>query len=135
MSWFQVRLSGESAGYRPGDTLTGEAEWDVDDPTAPVYVQLCWTTEGTYGGGAGPVTVLHQTFEGVERQGKRDFRFELPAGPWTFQGKLFSVCWFVEVGESPFMNSRADFVLGPEGRPVVAASVAPDQAPGESRRK
>jgi hypothetical protein len=47
------------------------------------------------------------------------FRFELPEGPWSFEGKLFSIQWSLDVvSTTEDVLARVDFVLSPSGSPL-----------------
>jgi len=51
---------------------------------------------------------------------RREFRFRLPEGPYSFSGKLISLLWAIEVVASPGdMAGRAGIVVSPSGREVV----------------
>lgn len=126
MSWLQATVA-PPAAFRPGEQVRGEAAWTLTEPAAELELKLCWTTDGPTGMGGEPVVVLRERFPVEGLEGRRDFSFELPPAPWSFQGALFSVRWFVELAKDDWTYQRADFVVGPDGGPVV---VAPPGTPG-----
>jgi len=103
----------------PGDELTGAVEWSL--PVAPraVEVRLLWFTRGKGTTDASVVETLK--FESPRAQDRREFRFRLPAAPYSYTGKLIEVVWAVELVALPSKESaRAEFVLAPAGEPVRA---------------
>lgn len=94
-------------------------------------LRLCWTTRGSVGGDPEPVVVFRDRFPVEALEGRREFRFDLPEGPWSFEGKLFTVCWFVELARDDYMYKRADFGMGPRGRPIVVADPGTAPPPAE----
>jgi len=125
MSRFDVRLNAEPAEYRPGAVLEGEARWHLDGPLESLDLNVYWTTDGNFGAGIAPMIVHSQKIAVSALEGRHLFRLDLPQGPWSFQGKLFSVRWYVELSEDEQPRERAEFILGPEGRPVGPGSDAP----------
>jgi hypothetical protein len=117
MTWLKVEFSQPQAGLRPGGTLEGEATWTLSEPAPSLTLRLAWTTEGQ-GADADPVLVETRTIEQPETEGRRPFSFTLPDGPWSFEGSLFSVLWYVELEEGPGRVERANFVLTPTGEPI-----------------
>jgi hypothetical protein len=116
MTWLRVELPAQ-AGLRPGGTLAGEATWTLSEPVPSLQLKLAWTTEGQ-GAEADPVVVETQTIEQPETEGRRPFSFNLPDGPWSFEGTLFTLQWYVELEESPGRSDRGEFVLSPTGEPI-----------------
>jgi hypothetical protein len=129
MSHLEVRLTAEPAAYRPGDVLEGEASWKLDQPTPALNLKVYWTTDGDSGLTDPPVLAHDKTFPISGLEGKQAFHMDLPQGPWSFQGKVFSVRWFVEIGLEEDFRSRTEFVLGPEGRAIRIADGAGDADP------
>lgn len=124
MTQLNVEFPEAKPALRPGDTIAGEASWTLSEPTSSLRIKLAWTTDGQ-GVGDEPVTVESQTIDQPATEGRQAFTFRLPDGPWSFEGRLFSVQWYVELEESPHRYDRAEFVLSPTGAPI---RTAPDDA-------
>jgi hypothetical protein len=127
MSWFNVEFSEPKPSLRPGDTLSGEATWTLSETTPAIRLKLVWTTEGK-GVDAPPVIVEEQVIDQPATEGKQPFAFKLPDGPWTFEGNLFSVQWYVELGDSEYRYERGKFVLSPTGAPVRVRKDSPEDS-------
>lgn len=90
----RIELDGDREHYRPGQTLAGRVRWDFAPAPERIEVHLLWYTEGKGSRDVGKVG--RQVIESPEAQGQRPFRFELPAGPYSFRGRLISLKWAVE---------------------------------------
>lgn len=117
MSSCKVTLEDASRPISPGQSLSGEAEWELSEDVEALEVRLCWTTEAMHGSEP-PVIVKAEEIDHPARRGHRHFRYDLPAGPWSFEGKLFSVEWYVELSAQTRELARASFILSPFGQPV-----------------
>ena len=117
MTWVNVALSDALPAYRPGESLEAEAEWELDGDGSALELRLCWRIESP-SGSPDPVVVRTERLEGLDSKGRRKIRVELPDGPWSFEGKLFSVEWFVEVASGDHISRKARFVLSPTGEPI-----------------
>jgi len=129
MTWLRVELPQPRAGLRPGGTVTGEATWTLSEPAPSLRLKLAWTTDGQ-GADAEPDVVETQTIDRPETEGRRPFSFELPDGPWSFEGTLFSLQWYVELEESPSHYDRGEFVLSPTGETIRLRKEDPGAAAG-----
>jgi hypothetical protein len=124
MSWFNIEFPERKPALRPGETLRGEATWTLSEPAAALKLTLAWRTTGQ-GAHADPVTVEEQTIDQPATEGRQSFTFTLPDGPWSFEGTLFSVEWYVELGDSEFRYKRGDFVMSPTGAPIQVRKPEP----------
>lgn len=155
MSWVRIDLTGGRTGYRPGEELTGTVSWSIDpggEPVEAAEAHLLWFTRGK--GDRNTEVVVTERLEGApSRSDRRDFRFRLPAGPYSVSGKLVSIVWAVEVVLDPGARAeRIEITVSPTGREVLlhsdldggsadldagsadldAGSADPEEAPGES---
>ncbi len=121
MSQFTIEFSEPKPALRPGDTISGEATWSLSESTPSLRLKLVWTTDGK-GVDADPVTVEEQVIDRPATEGRQSFTFKLPDGPWSFEGKLFSVEWYVELGDSENRYKRREFVLSPTGASIRVRS-------------
>jgi len=117
MNTLKVVLAQALPAYHPGEALEGTAEWELSMPTKQLELRLCWTTDAP-AGSEEPVVLKTETIEAPSPEGRRRFRWELPEGPWSFEGKLFSVKWFLELVDEADERGRTEFVLSPTGQPL-----------------
>ena len=98
-----IKLEGMKTGYLPGARVAGVARWDLPNPPSEVQVRLFWYTSGKGTRNTGIVEILKVAAPATT--GAQRFEFVLPAGPYSFSGKLISLAWAVEVVVEP--KSRA----------------------------
>lgn len=118
MNTLEVALERGQTAFRPGEEVRGTASWSLEEPPKAVEVRLFWHTQGK---GDQDVEVVETTvLPGPGQMDRREFRFRLPEGPYSFSGKLISLLWAIEVVASPGdMAGRAGIVVSPSGREVV----------------
>lgn len=120
----QLRLGtrDDRRNFQPGEELTGAAGWEFEHAPQALEVRLLWFTRGQ---GTEDVAVVDTVrFDHPAAAEARPFRFQLPAAPYSFSGKLISLLWAVELVALPSKESaRVEFVLAPEGREVVLPAV------------
>lgn len=121
MSVLQVKLEGGRDAWRPGETLRGTASWQLDESVEALEVRLIWFTRGK---GTQDVSVIdHHAFRMPALEGHDDFSFELPAGPYSFSGRLISLIWALELVTPKGRESeRVEFVLSPFESEIVLGS-------------
>ena len=91
----QILIECPTTGVRPGDTIAGEALWDLEEDPRSITVSMGWWTEGK---GTRDERILEsKEIENAGRIGKDAFRFQIPDGPLSFSGKLISLDWAIEV--------------------------------------
>lgn len=89
-----ITLKVREKSLRPGDTVEGRVEWRLDKPPEGFELRLCWFTRGRGTEESETVAALPL---GEDAAGEREFSFVLPDGPWSFDGKLISLTWGLEV--------------------------------------
>lgn len=104
MTGIRIVLKETLPAFRPGEVLEGHVEGEESHSQE---LRLCWTT----GEPEKPEVVRVEPLGPCSGDGRHPFRVELPDGPWSFEGKLFSIQWGVEVG-----SARAEFILSPTGQ-------------------
>ena len=99
MSEIAASLTDDRTTYRAGERVEGRALWVF--PTAPeaVEVRLFWRTSGKGDDELGVVAVHRVDLP--DAAGDESFALELPTRPWTWQGKLVSLDWTIEVVALP----------------------------------
>lgn len=122
MSWVRIDLENGRTAFLPGEELTGTVSWSLDPgevPAESAEVHLLWFTRGRGTRDSGVVAT--ERLEGApSRSDRRDFRFRLPAGPYSVSGKLVSIVWAVEVVLDPGERAeRVEIVVSPTGREVL----------------
>lgn len=77
----------------PGGHIQGEVLWDLEEDPEEVTLSLGWWTSGK---GTRDEEIVDSLQWGDLRIGKERFSFHMPAGPYSFSGKLISVEWGLE---------------------------------------
>ena len=112
----QIKIDGGRREFKPREEIAGRASWVLDTPPENVELRLFWYTEGK---GTQDVQVVETANFGGLQEGRRDFRFRLPASPFSFSGRLLSIRWALElVAEPSGQSQRENLVMGPRGREV-----------------
>ena len=104
--------------FRPGDEVAGKVLWIFErEPPRAVEVRLFWYTQGK---GTQDVEIVDTVrFETVPQRDQREFRFVLPAQPYSFSGKLISLVWAIEVVAIPSNEAeRLGITVSPTGDEV-----------------
>jgi len=119
LSWLRLKTEEAKTAFRPGEILAGTVDWQLDGPAkrgAAVELRLLWFTQGR----GTPDTALVETvrFEAPEVTDRRDFRFRLPAGPYSFEGKLITLAWALEAVIAGAVLGRLEITVSPTGEPV-----------------
>lgn len=96
----------------PGETLAGRVHWQLERAPSKVSIRLFWKTSGKGTEDVGLVD--ERRVASPAAQQRMDFSFQLPLEPYSFEGRLVSLTWGVEViaGKSV---AAATFVMAPDG--------------------
>lgn len=119
MSWLRLKTEGAKTAFHPGETLAGTADWKLDAPAKPgesVELRLVWFTGGRGTPDAGLVETVR--FEAPAEADRRDFRFRLPEGPYSFVGKLITLEWALEAVIVGNVLGRLEITVSPTSEPV-----------------
>lgn len=112
MNRLEITTDSGETWVRPGDTLSGTAGWELDEPPEAIEIRLFWYTSGKGTRDVGAVD--QQRIEDPERYGSVAFRFRIPEGPLSFTGTLITLAWAVEAVALPTEDSgRLDLLVGP----------------------
>ena len=115
MSALELRTDGGSTWFAPGATVSCEASWRLEEDVESVEkleLRLFWYTEGK--GTQDVVVVARRVVERPEPIGHRSFHFRLPAGPYSFSGRLITLRWALELVALPGgAAARVDLLLSP----------------------
>jgi hypothetical protein len=99
--------------FKPGETITVDSEWFLDEDADAIEIRLFWYTSGTGTRDVGLVQA--RRVEAPERIGSRSFQVRVPRGPYSFSGKLITLQWAVEAVVLPSGDTeRFDLTIGPQ---------------------
>ncbi len=116
MNQLDISTNNQSS-FRPGEWIEGKAIWQLDKSADWLEVRLLWFTQGK-----GDADISIENALRVENPSSNDslpFRFQLPAAPYSFSGKLISLVWAIEiVAEGIKEAARFEFTLAPDGREI-----------------
>ena len=119
MSVLRLSTEGSESWFRPGRSIAGQASWHLDTDAEAIELRLFWFTDVD---GSREVEVVDsRRIDRPEPNGERSFRFQVPEGPYSFTGRLFSLAWAVELVVIPSGETeRLDSVVGP--RPIEVSA-------------
>jgi|SRR5688572_4089380 hypothetical protein len=108
--------------FRPGEEVTGAVQWEGTEKPKLAEVRLFWFTRGK---GTEDVEVIAADSFGDPQPGDtRTFRFVLPDGPYSFNGKLISLTWAVEFVLKPGDHAeRIEIVVSPIGEEIRLSQI------------
>ncbi|HBO44500.1 MAG TPA: hypothetical protein DD670_11315 [Planctomycetaceae bacterium] len=111
-----LEIDNGQTAFAPGETVGGEAGWNLPASPKEVSLQLLWYTEGKGDEDAGLVEEV--TFDLPQPSENRRFTFRIPEGPYSFRGKLISLAWAIELQVDREVVRR-ELVVSPTGEPIV----------------
>ena len=118
----RIDLANDTAAYRPGEVVTGTAEWSYSAAPLTAFVRLSWRAEGR--GSPDGRFVSTARFDGFRAADRRAFRLVLPTMPYSFSGSVLSIVWRVELvvrhrrlGREKVETSRI-VTMSPTGDPI-----------------
>lgn len=107
--------------FRPGDTIAGIAGWELDSLPRSAEVCLLWHTSGK---GNRDVGVVDRAM--LMPTGPTDalpWRLRVPAGPYSFSGRLITLAWSIELVIEPGPHvHRLDITVSPTGEELALGS-------------
>ena len=110
-------LDGKRSAYKPGERVEGQVSWELPEAPRSLEVRLFWTTSGR--GDEDQEIVAVEQVPSPAASGWVRFSLQLPAGPYSFSGRLVSLGWALElVAPHEEMAASVPIVVGPEGREV-----------------
>ncbi len=124
MEWIQVETRGGATAFAPGEVVEGIASWQFEKPAQTVELRLFWYTRGKGDQDVGVISTV--SFPEPALQDRRGFRLSLPAGPYSFSGKLISLIWALEVVAEPGSRAgRLEITVSPTRREILLVPQAP----------
>ena len=113
----RIELKSEKNRFKPGDILEGEAVWDFQTTPKSIAVSLEWETEGK--GDTNGEVCVEQAWAPQSSSGRETFRWNLPPGPISVSGKLFSIHWVLRIcSENPDQEAEMKIVVSHLTTPV-----------------
>jgi hypothetical protein len=98
MDWIALETRDGSTVFLPGEEIEGTVSWQLASP-GTVELRLLWYTEGK--GDQDSRLVATLPFPNPGGSEVRPFRVRLPAGPFSFSGRLLSLLWTLEAVAAP----------------------------------
>ena len=118
MPTLKLGLRDQRTAFSPGEEIGGAALWELDAPPTLAEVRLVWSTRGK--GTEDAEVAATVVFDAPLAGDTRPFTLRLPAGPYTFSGKLISLGWALELVVQPGAHcDRVEITLAPGGAEVV----------------
>ena len=117
MTYMTIETEQGKNQFVPKDNVSGTVSWDLDRVPDSVGLRLFWYTRGKGDRDVGIVDSMSFPNPGIHD--KRDFSFTLPAGPYSFSGRLISLIWALELVAKPMdLTERFPITVSPTGREV-----------------
>ena len=114
----KIELYNEKVNYKAGERIEGEVEWQREEEVRSIEVRLFWFTKGKGTQDVGVVDTIN--FDNCSLNGRREFSFEAPAGPYSFSGKLISLVWGIEMVVQPGGEcERVEIVISGTGEEII----------------
>lgn len=129
MEWIRIETRDGVNAFLPGETVEGTVGWHFDVPAKSVELRLLWYTEGK---GDQDVTVVESLpLPNPGRDEVRPFQIRLPAGPFSFSGRLISLVWALEaVAEPGSRAERLPVTVSPTRQEILLSSGVAVAGPG-----
>jgi hypothetical protein len=119
MNTLAIHPVGNQTRFEPGQTLAGQFAWNLPQPPAQLALRLLWSTSGK---GTRDVRIVRElSLDNPAASGRRDFAFDLPAGPFSFTGSLITLTWALELVADDSQSTHIDLILAPGGQELSLA--------------
>lgn len=104
--------------YYPGEQMTGQVGWTVDEPVQSAELRLFWHTSGR---GRRDIRIVQTIpFAQPMPRDHRPFSLTLPASPYSFRGNLITLTWSLELVLNAGQHSRLlDLVISPTAEEIA----------------
>jgi hypothetical protein len=118
MAELRIQTRNDRVHFAPGETIEGIVSWNLDHVKSAT-LRLFWRTEGK---GTQDVGLsAEMPFDEPRPSDERTFRFNVPEGPWSYDGKLVAIVWSLELETEPGGKVESlDLVVSPQPERVEA---------------
>ena len=117
-----LQLTQDPTTLVPGQVIDGTVGWQMEDPPKRAMLRLFWYTEGRGTQDVGIAEELELPSGRPTCQGT--FRFTIPDAPYSFQGRLITLKWAIElVLNKGKQVERLDLIVSPWVEQVKLQSV------------
>ncbi|MCG8584063.1 MAG: hypothetical protein MI757_05065 [Pirellulales bacterium] len=115
---FVISTTSGRTAFEPGESVEVNVEWLFEQQPESVELRLVWYTRGK---GDTDISVVERVpFEFPSTSEKRTVELQLPMAPYSFSGKLISLCWSIElVADDGDASERLDITMAPGAREVT----------------
>jgi len=111
MNITHIQMRNNQTQFSPGEQVVGVAVWQLDAPPRFAAVRLFWYTEGK---GTRDVGVSsEERMEDPPAVGKIEFSFTAPALPHSYEGRLISFLWAIELEIPKATPARQPLEISP----------------------
>lgn len=119
MTASRIILDRNPANYAAEEMITGRVEWNLDKAPSDAQLRLFWYTEGK--GDSDVVMVVKQALPAATDL-QHAFSIPAPIHPPSYQGRLLSVLWSLEVVGLPrtSLPQPQVLVIGPQAQALQA---------------
>jgi hypothetical protein len=115
---FDISTSDGRTAFAPGETIEVTTDWLFDKQVDTVELRLVWYTRGK---GDTDVSVVERVpFDMPSPSETQTVKLTLPMAPYSFSGKLVSLCWSIElVADDGDASERLDITIAPSAQEVM----------------
>ncbi len=107
-----LTLADGSTSFAPGQTISGQVRWQLDQAPAWIELRLFWYTQGKGTQDVG--VVVRERYEQPQISDTKSFALTAPAEPPSCSGRLVSISWALELVSSDDQPvPRIDLVIAP----------------------
>ena len=113
----QLYIDLPKTSFQPGETISGEILWALNEAPMNLNLSLGWWTEGKGTKDAKIETELE--WPASESAGRQAFEIELPPTPYSFEGHLISLKWALEVRTQKGKQVQSvELTISPNDTPI-----------------
>lgn len=125
----EISVEGESHGYKPGERISGRVSLSQANSPEEVSLHLVFYTLGR--GTSYSEIIESMSWKSPGSSGSFSFSFRLPLSPYSFSGKLLSICYRLEASADDD-EATFDFFVSPSGEEISLTPTNDDEAQDES---
>ncbi len=114
MNELQIAIKDNRNHFHPGEELVGEVKWQLDHAPRRTELRLVWYTDGRPNLVAEATIVRTIVFDKPRTEDRREFKFRLPDGPYSFAGLFTTLNWGLELVMLPSRrHMMVEFLFSP----------------------